>query len=63
MTTTQHQVVATGSGDQWHASIGQTKINFQGQEMPITLCGKKIVASYVPDGTIVTCPHCKRKMS
>lgn len=56
------QVVGTASMTAWHGSTGQTTVNRQGQTMEITLCGRKVVARFIPADAAVTCVHCLRKM-
>ena len=62
MTAATHQVVATGSRSAWHGATGQTAVNRQGQTIPVTLCGRKVVAAYIPQDAVVTCVHCLRKL-
>ncbi len=56
-------VVLTGAGRRLHASVGDTAVSQQGFTIPVTVCGKKIVAGYIAPSDVITCPVCLRKLA
>ena len=53
----------TGTGDKFHADSGTSgPYDGIGWIAPLTLCGKRIVAGYIPPTAEVDCAACLKKM-